>query len=124
VLLEGLEVAFIVLTFGTNQNNMPLAAAGAVVAVVLVTVVGIALRTPLARVPENSLKFAVGVLLTSFGMFWGAEGAGANWPRGDLALIGIITGVLVLALGAVAWLRRRRSGSARPEQRHVEASRA
>ena len=109
VVLEGLEVAFIVLTFGANQHNIPLASVGAVVAVIVVTVAGITLRAPLARVPENSLKFAVGVLLTSFGLFWGAEGAGAHWPGADVALLGIIAGVLVLALGAVAWLRGRRA---------------
>jgi uncharacterized membrane protein len=63
----------------------------------------------LARVPENSLKFAVGVLLTAFGTFWGVEGAGEDWPGGDVALIPLIAGVLVLALGAVWYLRRVRS---------------
>ena len=109
VLLEGLEVAFIVLTFGANQHNIPLAAVGAAVAVVLVAGVGFAARAPLARVPENTLKFAVGVLLTSFGTFWGVEGAGAHWPGGDLALVAIIAGVLVFALGAVWRLRRVRA---------------
>jgi uncharacterized membrane protein len=109
VLLEGLEVVFIVLTFGANQGSIPLAAAGAVAAVVLVTAVGVAVRAPLARVPENTLKFAVGVLLTAFGIFWGVEGAGGNWPGSDLALLGLIGGVLLAALGAVAWLRRVRA---------------
>jgi uncharacterized membrane protein len=82
VFLEGLEVAFIVLTFGSTQKNIPLAALGAAVAVVLVAVVGVLARAPLARVPENTMKFAVGVMLTTFGIFWGAEGAGAsNWCR-------------------------------------------
>jgi uncharacterized membrane protein len=106
VLLEGLEVAFIVLTFGANQHNIPLAAIGAVAAVVLVTAVGVAVRAPLARVPENTLKFAVGVLLTAFGTFWGVEGAGSHWPGSDLALLPLIAGVLVLALAAVWQLRR------------------
>jgi uncharacterized membrane protein len=114
VLLEGLEVAFIVLTFGANQHRVGLAAAAAAAAVLLVAVVGFVARAPLARVPENTLKFAVGVLLTSFGMFWGAEGAGAHWPGGDAALLAIVPGVLLaaLALGsprmrAVARPRRR-----------------
>lgn len=111
VVLEGLEVAFIVLTFGSNQHNIPLAVVGAAAAVVLVTVTGVALRAPLARVPENSLKFAVGVLLTSFGMFWGGEGAGASWPGADVSLLPIIATVLVLSLAAVAWLRRRRTAT-------------
>jgi uncharacterized membrane protein len=106
VLLEGLEVVFIVLTFGANQSNIPLAAVGAVAAVLLVTGVGIAIRAPLARVPENSLKFVVGVLLTSFGIFWGVEGAGGSWPGSDAALLGIIAFVLGAALAAVAGLRR------------------
>jgi uncharacterized membrane protein len=105
VLLEGLEVAFIVLTFGANQHNIPLAAIGAGAAVVAVTVAGVALRAPLARVPENTLKFAVGVLLTAFGLFWGAEGAGADWPASDVALLPLIAGVLLLASAAVWWLR-------------------
>ena len=80
VLLEGLEVVFIVLTFGSAQGSIPLAAVGAAAALVLVTGVGIAVRAPLARVPENTLKFAVGVMLTTFGIFWSVEGAGADWP--------------------------------------------
>ncbi len=104
--LEGLEVVFIALTFGSNQKNVPLAAAAAVAAVLLVTAVGVALRAPLARVPENSLKFVVGVMLTSFGMFWGGEGVHAHWPGGDAALLVIIPAVLVFALATVASLRR------------------
>jgi uncharacterized membrane protein len=109
VLLEGLEVVFIVLTFGANQHRIPLASVGAAAAVLLVTAAGFAVRAPLARVPENSLKFAVGVLLTAFGMFWGVEGAGGKWPGSDVALIPLIAGVLGLALGAVWILRRVRS---------------
>jgi uncharacterized membrane protein len=111
VLLEGLEVAFIVLTFGANQHNIPLAAAGALAAVLLVTGVGAAIRAPLARVPENTLKFVVGVLLTAFGTFWGVEGAGAAWPGADLALVVVIAAVLAIAVGAVWWLRRTQAGS-------------
>ena len=80
VVLEGLEVAFIALTFGANQQNIPLAAVAALAAVLVVAAAGIAVRAPLARVPENTLKFIVGIMLTSFGIFWGAEGAGALWP--------------------------------------------
>jgi uncharacterized membrane protein len=86
---------------------------GAGAAVVLVAGVGIAARAPLARVPENSLKFAVGVLLTSFGTFWGVEGAGAHWPGSDLSLLAVIVGVLLFALGAVSWLRRVHDAAAR-----------
>jgi uncharacterized membrane protein len=99
VLLEGLEVAFIVLTFGANQDDVPLAALAAVLAVVAVIAAGLLARAPLARVPENSMKFVVGVLLTTFGVFWGAEGAGATWPGGDAALP-----VLVVLIAAASWL--------------------
>jgi uncharacterized membrane protein len=99
VLLEGLEVAFIVLTFGANQGDVPLAALAAVLAVVAVIVAGVLARAPLARVPENSMKFVVGVLLTTFGVFWGAEGAGATWPGGDAALP-----VLVALIAVASWL--------------------
>jgi uncharacterized membrane protein len=102
VLLEGLEVAFIVLTFGANQHRVPLAAAAAGLAVLGVIALGAAARAPLARVPENTMKFAVGAMLSSFGMFWGAEGAGATWPGGDAALLAIVPGVLVVAV-AMAW---------------------
>jgi uncharacterized membrane protein len=108
VFLEGLEVAFIVLTFGSSQGSIPLAAAGAAAAVVLVAGVGIAVRSPLSRVPENTMKFAVGVMLTTFGIFWSAEGAGASWPGGDLALLAVLAYVVVLSAALVAILRRRR----------------
>jgi uncharacterized membrane protein len=108
VLLEGLEVAFIVLTFGTTQGNIGLAALGAAVAVVLVVIAGVVVRDPLSRVPENTLAFAVGVLLTTFGIFWGAEGAGVDWPGGDAALPAVLGFVLLISLSYVNALRRRR----------------
>jgi uncharacterized membrane protein len=106
VLLEGLEVAFIVVTFGANQGSIGLAVLGAAAAVVLVTSVGIAVRGPLDRVPENTVKFAVGVLLTTFGMFWGAEGAGAHWPGADAAIPVLLGFTALMSLAAVAILRR------------------
>jgi uncharacterized membrane protein len=117
VLLEGLEVVFIVLTFGANQHNVGLAAAAAGVAVVLVLVAGVAVHAPLANVPENTLKYVVGVMLTSFGMFWGAEGAGVTWPGGDAALLVIIPGTLLFSLALVGALRRQKrapTGSIEP----------
>src|ERR1700689_2873154 len=110
VLLEGLEVVFIVLTFGANQHRVPLAAAAAALAVALVVIAGAAARAPLARVPENTMKFAVGVMLSSFGMFWGADGAGASWPGGDGALLVIIPGMLVAAIAMVWTLRHTADG--------------
>jgi uncharacterized membrane protein len=109
VLLEGLEVVFIVLTFGSTQGSIPLAALGAGAALVLVAAVGAAVRAPLARVPENSMKFAVGIMLTTFGIFWAAEGAGATWPGGDAALPGVLAVVCAWSAALVAVFRRRRS---------------
>jgi uncharacterized membrane protein len=109
VLLEGLEVVFIVVTFGANQKNVGAAVIGAVAAIVAVVVAGIALKTPLTKVPENAMKFAVGIMLTSFGTFWGAEGAGVSWPGHDAALLVIVPAVAVVAVVAIFWLRRRKS---------------
>jgi uncharacterized membrane protein len=118
VFLEGLEVIFIVLTFGANQHDEGLAAAAAGVAVLAVVLAGLAVHRPLARVPENAMKFAVGAMLTSFGMFWGGEGAGASWPGGDAALLVLIPVTVLVALGLVAALRRR---AGRPAMRQQPA---
>ena len=99
MLLEGLEVTFIVVTFGATQGRLGLAAAAAVAAVVVVVAVGVFVRGPLERVPENTIKYAVGLLLTSFGIFWGGEGAGVAWPGSDLAILGIVA-----FLGLVSFL--------------------
>ncbi|HUW78423.1 MAG TPA: hypothetical protein VMV52_06715 [Candidatus Nanopelagicaceae bacterium] len=116
VVLEGLEVAFIVLTFGTIQHRVGLATIAALTAVVVVALVAIAVHKPLARVPENNMKFVVGILLTSFGTFWGAEGAGAKWPGSDAALLGLIPFVTALSFLLVFGLRRIRirEGKVRP----------
>ncbi|MGD0560603.1 MAG: hypothetical protein ABSA93_37245 [Streptosporangiaceae bacterium] len=110
VLLEGLEVIFIVITFGDNQKNLGAAMIGAAIAIVVVAGAAIAVRAPLAKVPENAMKFAVGIMLTSFGTFWGAEGAGVSWPGNDAALLVLVPVVAVVSLGYVALIRR---GSAR-----------
>jgi uncharacterized membrane protein len=112
VLLEGLEVAFIVLTFGTTQGNIPLAAIAAAAAVVAVVAVGFAVRAPLARVPENLLKYAVGLLLTTFGTFWGAEGAGAKWPASDASILVLLAILWVVSLGVVQVLKRGQQAAA------------
>jgi uncharacterized membrane protein len=115
VLLEGLEVVFIVITFGANQpsnqatnqgNSIGIAALGALAAVVIVLALVLLVRGPLSRVPENTMKFGVGVLLTSFGTFWGVAGAGGVWPGGDLALAVIIPVTLLVSVGIVTALRR------------------
>ena len=113
VLLEGLEVVFIVLTFGSNQHDVGLAAVAAVAAIAVVAAVGAAVRAPLSRVPENTLKFVVGIMLTGFGTFWGAEGAGAHWPGSDAALLVLIPAIAVLALALTA-IMRRNAGRQRP----------
>ena len=112
VLLEGLEVAFIVLTFGANQHDVGLAALAAALAVIAVVLAGVAARAPLARVPENTMKFAVGVLLTTFGVFWGVEGAGASWPGGEAALPFLALAILLAAVLMVRDLRREPGGLA------------
>jgi len=114
VLLEGLEVVFIVITFGVNADSIPLASAGAAAAGVLVLVSGAILHRPLARVPENTIKFAVGLLLATFGTFWSIEGLGVvtdsrdslDWPGGDLAILALLVIWCTVSWLAVLELRR------------------
>jgi len=119
VLLEGLEVAFIVVTFGATQGRLGFAAAAAAAAVVLVVAVGLAVRAPLQRVPENALKFVVGVLLTSFGIFWAGEGAGVDWPGSDVAVLGVIGYVALVSLALTRLLRRRKAVLTRAAAAHA-----
>jgi uncharacterized membrane protein len=105
VFLEGLEVAFIVVTFGGTQRNVGLAALGAAAALIVVLTAGMFVHAPLTRVPENTLKFGVGVMLTSFGIFWATEGAGIKWPGADASLLGVIAFVVLVAFGLVAVAR-------------------
>jgi uncharacterized membrane protein len=96
--LEGLEIVFIVITFGLNADSIPLATTGAALGAALVLVAGVIAHRPLSRVPENTIKFVVGVLLSTFGTFWAVEGLGVfaegresiEWPGGNLALLGIL----------------------------------
>lgn len=118
VFLEGLEVVFIVLTFGLAAGNIPVAAAGAAVAGGIVLVVGAILHRPLSRVPENTIKYGVGLLLSTFGTFWAVEGLGVfsaaqeslDWPGGDLALLLILAAWVVVSRGLVTALRRNDAG--------------
>jgi len=105
VFLEGLEVAFIVLTFGANAGRFGPSVAGAGAAVVLVVLVGILVHRPLSRVPENAIKFSVGVSLTTFGTFWGGEGVGIEWRFGDAMLLVLVASYAALAAVLVAWLK-------------------
>jgi uncharacterized membrane protein len=107
VFLEGLEVAFIVVTFGAAHDDFPLMVASALAALVVVAAVGAVVHKPLSQVPENTMKFGVGLMLTSFGTFWGGEGAGAHWPGGDGAILVVIAVYAAIAFALVGWLRNR-----------------
>ena len=109
VLLEGVEVVFIVIAVGTAHGLTLAAGLGALAAAVLVGLAGLVLHRPLSQVPENTLKFAVGLMLTSFGIFWTGEGLGAGWPGQDAVLIGIFTILLVFSLAAVRLLAKPRT---------------
>jgi uncharacterized membrane protein len=106
VLLEGLEVIFIVIAVGGTGNLLIPASVGAALACVLVLAAGAILHRPLSRVPENSLKFVVGVMLTSFGVFWIGEALDAHWPGADFALVYIAAIFLVSGLMMAYYLRR------------------
>src|SRR2546422_9713013 len=106
VFLEGLEVVFIVIAVGGTGHGFPAAIAGGLVAAAVVAGTGLVVRKPLARVPENTLKYAVGILLTSLGTFWAAEGMGASWP-GDFLSIFVLAGVFFAASRLAVTLIRR-----------------
>lgn len=108
VLLEGLEVVFVVIAVGAGGRFLVPASAGALLACAFVIAIGFVLHRPLARVPENTLKFAVGVMLSGFGVFWTGEGLGVPWPGEDLAIIAFAALFLVVARAGVALSRRRR----------------
>ena len=105
VLLEGLEIAFIVVTFGAEANRIGAAAAGAAAALLLVAVVAFLIRGWLSRVPRAWLRLAVGLLLSAFGTFWAAEGALVKWPGGDLAIVGLLAVMTVAAFSYLTLLR-------------------
>ena len=106
VVLEGLEVVFIVIAVGAGRGLVVPASFGALAAAALVLVAGLLIHRPLARVPENTLKFAVGVMLSAFGVFWVGEGLGVPWPGEDLAIPAIALMFLASALAAVRAVRR------------------
>lgn len=106
VFLEGLEVVFIVIAVGGTGVGLPYAVAGGLVAMVVIAVAGVVVRKPLARVPENTLKYAVGILLTSLGTFWAAEGMGARWPLDFLSIAGLVVAYFAASRLAVGLIRR------------------
>ncbi|WP_067142501.1 COG4280 domain-containing protein [Microtetraspora malaysiensis] len=114
VFLEGVEVVFIVITFGLSAANMPAAIGGAAVAGLLVLIAGLILHRPLAMIPENALKYGVGLLLASFGAYWAVEGLGVftesgeslEWPGHDWAILALIAGWLLISRVLVTFLPR------------------
>ena len=106
VLLEGLEVVFIVIALGAGRGMLVAASAGAVAACLAVALVGLIVHRPLSRVPENTLKFVVGIMLSAFGVFWTGEGLGVAWPGSDLAIVGFAAIFLAVSAAAVAFARR------------------
>jgi uncharacterized membrane protein len=105
VLLEGMEVVVIVLTFGASSGNLLPPAVGALAALVLVVLLGLAIRGPLTKVPENTLKFTVGLMLAAFGTFWGGEGLGIEWAAGDLTIVVLVAVYLAVSLAFVLLLK-------------------
>lgn len=109
-MIEGIEVVFIVIAMGGGGRGLLVpAAVGALVALVLVAALGLALHRPVAMIPENILKFVVGLLLCAFGTFWFGEGTGIHWPGGDLSLLALGAGYLATALVVVPLCRKRAS---------------
>ncbi|MBY3536866.1 TMEM165/GDT1 family protein [Rhizobium laguerreae] len=106
VLLEGIEVVFIVIATGAGHGMIGYASLGAAAACLLVLIIGIFVHKPLSAVPENSLKFVVGLLLSAFGIFWVGEGIGADWPGDDLSLLAILAVLAVFSYAAVRMLRQ------------------
>lgn len=107
VVVEGLEVVFIVIAVGAGRGLVPAASFGALAALLLVLAAGFAIRRPLARVPENTLKFAVGVMLSAFGVFWTGESLGVPWPGADLSILGFVLLFLMTGIGMTAIVRTR-----------------
>ena len=112
VLLEGIEVIFIVLTLGANAGLLPSAILGAAIAFVVVAVAGIALRSPLSRVPENALKWIVGTMLSAFGTFWAGEGIGVHWWQQDVSIVVLIVLYAIFSLALRRWLEPGRQSQA------------
>jgi uncharacterized membrane protein len=105
VFLEGMEVVLIVVSLGASQHRLGIAAVAALAAALVVAAIGVLVVKQLSQVPENTIKLVVGIMLTSFGLFWVGEGAGAHWPGSDAAIIVLIGVFSLVTLGSIAWLR-------------------
>jgi len=110
VVLEGLEVAFIVVSFGANANQLGVAVVGGAGALVVIGLTGVALQRLVTQIPRSLLQLVVGVLLTTFGSFWALEGIGVEWPAGDGAIIGLLALYVLTALTYIGLERRRYLG--------------
>ncbi|SFJ16380.1 Uncharacterized membrane protein [Bosea sp. OK403] len=106
VMIEGIEVVFVVIAVGAGRDLIWPASLGALAACLLVLILGAIVHKPLARVPENTLKFGVGVMLSAFGVYWTGEGLGATWPGHDLAILGLAAIFLGVGLGLAALIRQ------------------
>ncbi|MGH3432780.1 MAG: hypothetical protein ACRDQB_08095, partial [Thermocrispum sp.] len=123
IFLEGVEVVFIVITFGLSAGRMSVAIGGAIAGAALVLLLGSAIRAPLTRVPENTLKYGVGLLLATFGTYWAVEGLGIlrssgaslSWIGSDFALLGLLVGWFTLSRVMIAVLRKPTAADAEPE---------
>jgi uncharacterized membrane protein len=115
--LEGLEAIFIVIAFGIRSNAMTSAVVGAAAATVFVILLGITLRQPLAKIPENTMKYIVGVMLTSFGAFWVGESLHVNWPQADLSIVYLIVTLLAFSWLMVARVKKQLSRSRNHDNR-------
>ena len=105
VFLEGMEVVLIVVSLGASQHRLGIAAVAALAAALVVAAIGVLVVKQLSQVPENTIKLVVGIMLTSFGLFWVGEGAGAHWPGSDAAIIVLISVFSLVTLGSIVWLR-------------------
>jgi Ca2+/H+ antiporter, TMEM165/GDT1 family len=122
VFLEGVEVVFIVITFGLNAHNVPVAVLAAAAATLVIVAAGVLARAPLSRVPENTLKYGVGLMLATFGTFWAVEGLGVlrpggqslPWPGSDVVLVALLAGWFLLSRGLVTLYRRSTPADATP----------
>jgi uncharacterized membrane protein len=110
VVLEGLEVAFIVVTFGAIGNQLGVAVIGGVAAVAITAAVGVALQRIVTRIPRSFLQLVVGILLTTFGTFWAVEGLGVDWPASDGAILGLLALYVLIGATYISFERRRALG--------------